>query len=131
SYTFGLILAVALVGIGIGGLLYARLHDRPATLGAFALTCTLEAAFIALPYALGDRLAVLAILLRPLGAIGLLGHVAAWSIVCGIVVLPAAIVSGFQFPLTIALFGSGRKDIARDVAITYAANTAGSIVGSL
>ena len=131
SYTFGLILAVALVGIGVGGLLYARFHDRPATVATFALTCALEAAFIAVPYALGDRIATLAILLRPLGALGLWGHVAAWSVVCAIVVFPAALVSGFQFPLTIALSGSGRKDVARDVALTYAANTAGSILGSL
>jgi spermidine synthase len=131
SYTFGLILAVALVGIGLGGLAYARVHDRPATLAAFGLTCALEAACIALPYALGDRLAALAIVLRPLGAFGLGGHVFAWSVVCAIVVLPAAIVSGYQFPLTIALFGPGRTDVARDVAFTYAANTLGSIAGSL
>ena len=131
SYTFGLILAVALVGIGIGGLAYARLRNRPATLPAFGFTCALEAVCIALPYALGDRVAALAILLRPLGAIGLHGHVFAWSIVCAVVVLPAALVSGYQFPLTIALFGPGREDVARDVALTYAANTVGSIAGSL
>jgi spermidine synthase len=124
-------LAVALVGIGAGGLLYARFHDRRATVAVFALTCALEAAFIALPYALGDRIATLALLLRPLGALGLWGHVGAWSVVCAIVVLPAAIVSGFQFPLAIALSGSGRKDVAHDVALTYAANTGGSILGSL
>src|SRR5262249_11873865 len=44
SFTFGLILAVALLGVGLGGALYAfRPVDRPATLAGFALTCALEA----------------------------------------------------------------------------------------
>lgn len=132
SYTFGLILAVALAGIGAGGVLYARrpVGTRP-TMVAFGATCVLEAVALALPYALGDRLAVLAILLRPLGTFGFYGHVAAWSVVTAIVVLPAAIVAGYQFPLTIALFGERRAHVARAVAFAYAANTLGSIAGSL
>src|SRR2546430_1970050 len=46
-FTFGLILGVALLGIGLGGLVYALIGvDRPATLRAFALTCLLEAVAI-------------------------------------------------------------------------------------
>ena len=48
-----------------------------------------------------------------------------------LMVFPAALVSGYQFPLLVALVGKGRKDVARDVGATYAANTLGSIVGSL
>lgn len=64
-----MILAVALLGIGLGGLVYALSSgpDRRATLSAFALTCTLEAACLALPFALGDRVSLLAIALRPEG----------------------------------------------------------------
>ena len=48
SYTFGLILAVALAGIGAGGVAYALFGGRkPATLTGFALTCAVEAAAIA------------------------------------------------------------------------------------
>lgn len=132
-FTFGLILAVALLGIGVGGAAYAlRRADTPATLSAFALTCLLEAAFVALPFALGDRIAVLALLLRPLGHVALFwGHVAAWGLVCGLVVFPAALVAGWQFPLLIALLGRGRAAIGRQVGLAYAWNTAGAIVGSL
>ncbi|MEW5849446.1 MAG: fused MFS/spermidine synthase [Myxococcota bacterium] len=132
SYTFGLILALALLGIGLGGGLYSSFggNRRPTLLG-FALTCTLEALFIAIPFALGDRLAVLALLLHDLSALGFLGSVIAWSLVAAVVVLPASIVAGAQFPLLIALLGKGDHDVGRHVGLAYAYNTAGSIVGSL
>ena len=132
SYTFGLILAVALLGIGLGGLLYgAGARSRRPTMLSFASTCALEALLIALPFALGDRIAVLAALLRPLGSAGFLSLVGSWTAVTLLVVLPAAIVSGYQFPLLIALLGSGRRRVGREVGVTYAANTLGAILGSI
>ncbi|MEA2563349.1 MAG: spermidine synthase [Acidobacteriota bacterium] len=132
SYTFGLILAVALLGIGLGSLLYGSgpRQLRP-TLAGFAVTCSLEALALALPFALGDRLAVLAVLLRPLAGAGFLPLVLGWSLVTAIVVLPAAIVAGYQFPLLIALLGPGRSRVGREVGATYAANTVGAIAGSI
>ncbi|MCA1662700.1 MAG: fused MFS/spermidine synthase, partial [Myxococcales bacterium] len=135
SYTFGLILAVALLGIGAGGVAYALATSaggrRPATLTGFALTCALEAAALAVPFALGDRLAVWAATLRPLGSVGFYGYVAGWTLITSIVVLPAAFLSGIQFPLLIALYGNGRSDVGRQVGNAYAWNTAGAIAGSL
>jgi predicted membrane-bound spermidine synthase len=132
SYTFGLILALALLGIGAGGLLYAAgATGRRPTLAAFAVTCALEALFLALPFALGDRIAVAAALLRPLGGAGFLALVLTWSAVTSLVVLPAALVAGYQFPLLIALLGGGRDRVAREIGVTYAANTVGSIIGSI
>ena len=61
TFTFGLILAVALTGIGLGGAAYALFfRRRPVSLHSLALTCVLEACCIAIPFALGDRLAILA-----------------------------------------------------------------------
>ncbi|MFT3775526.1 MAG: fused MFS/spermidine synthase [Minicystis sp.] len=132
SYTFGIILSVALLGLGLGGAARAlRPSDRPATIRGFALTCGLEALGLAIPYALGDRIAVLAMLLRPLGGVGLIGLAAGWSVIAAIVILPAAIASGWQFPLLVSLLGSGGRHVGRDVAHAYAWNTAGAIVGSL
>lgn len=132
-YTFGLILSVALLGIGLGGAIYSLFRaNRPATVAGFAVTCLVEAVCLALPFALGDRLAVLALLLRPLGAIGLFwGQVLGWTVVCSIVVLPAAIVAGYQFPLLIALLGRGGTSVGRHAGLAYAWNTAGAIAGSL
>lgn len=131
SYTFGLILAVALLGIGAGGLLYGAGGARRPSLLAFAGTCSLEALFLILPFALGDRLAVLAALLRPLAGAGFLALVGAWTVVTALVVLPAAVVAGYQFPLLIALLGAGRRRVGREVGVTYAANTLGAIAGSI
>jgi predicted membrane-bound spermidine synthase len=131
-FTFGLILAVALVGIGVGGLVYARVGvDRPATIGAFAFTCLLEAVAIAAAFALGDNLSTLAIVLTPFSRLGFLAQVSGWTAVTIIVVLPAALVAGYQFPMLVALLGRGREGLGRQLGLTYAANTIGAIIGSL
>lgn len=132
SYTFGLILAVALLGIGLGGLLYgtgAR-HRRP-SLTLFAATCSLEALFLILPLALGDRLAATTLVLRDLGGLGFAGLVVSWSWVVALVVLPPALVAGYQFPLLVAILGTGRERVGSEVGWTYGWNTAGAIAGSL
>jgi len=132
TYTFGLILIVALFGIGLGGAAYAMLRgNKPATLTGFALTCALEAAFIAVPFALGDQLAIQAMLLRSLQSMGFWGLVMGWSIVTTVVVLPAAFLSGIQFPLLIALLGRGRTAVGRHIGQAYTFNTIGAILGSL
>jgi len=131
-FTFGLVLGVALAGIGAGGLLYALVAgDRRASLTGFAASSLLEAAAVAATYAFGDRVATLALVLLPLQSAGFAAHVAGWTIVTMIVVLPPALVAGYQFPLLIALFGHGRERVGSHVGYAYAANTAGAIVGSL
>jgi len=131
-YTFGLVLAMALLGIAAGGLLYPTLLGKRAPgLPVFALTCLLEAAAIALPYALGDRIALLALSLRPPPGALLSGYVPGWAIVTGIVVLPASLVAGAQFPLLVALLGQGREGLARHLGRAYFWNTVGGIAGAL
>jgi len=132
TFTFGLILAVALFGIGLGGLIYAVwFGGRPITLGGFAFVSALEAFCLAAPYALGDRVALVAMLLRPLGVLGFHGFVVGWTMVCAIVVLPAAIISGIQLPMLIALLGKGRAHVGAQTGMAYAWNTVGAIAGSL
>jgi spermidine synthase len=132
TFTFGLILAVALAGIGLGGAAYALLFRRlRPTVGAFGLTCGLEAACIALPFAVGDHLAILALLLRDWGAADFAAVVLGWAAVAAIVVLPAAFVSGIQFPLLVALLGQGGRDVGKQVGMAFAWNTVGAILGSL
>ena len=86
---------------------------------------------MALAFALGDRIAVLALVLMPLGQAAFGALVAGWTIVAVIVVLPAALISGYQFPQLIALFGRGRDNVGRQIGLAYAANTLGAIAGSL
>lgn len=132
TYTFGLILTIALLGIGLGGLLYTtRGASRSPTLLGFAATCGLEAVFIAVPFALGDDLAVATLVLRGFGFSGLAGHALGWGVITAVVALPAAVIAGYQFPMLIALLGQGRAAVSRHVGLAYATNTLGSILGSL
>jgi len=132
-FTFGLILAVALAGIGLGGLFYATvMSGRRSTPALLGTTCLLEALLLALPFAMGDRLAVLTLILRPLGSsMGFQGHVLVWTVISAIVVFPAAFISGIQFPLLVSLLGRGSKEVGRQIGLAYAWNTGGAIVGSL
>lgn len=132
TYTFGLILVVALLGIGIGGALYSvgRTTVRP-SLGMFTVTCAVEALLIGLPLAIGDGIAVVAGLLQALSSLGFPLLVISWMLVGFVVILPAALVAGYQFPLLIGLLGAGRADVGRHVGTAYAWNTGGAIAGSI
>jgi spermidine synthase len=132
AFTFGLILAVALLGIGLGGVMYSVVAgERRPTLNGFACTCALEALFVIIPFALGDRLTVVAMLLQPLGNLGFHGSVLGWSLLCIVIVFPVAVVAGIQFPMLLGLLGRGREGIGRQTGAAYAWNTLGAIVGSL
>jgi spermidine synthase len=132
AFTFGLILAVALLGIGSGGVIYSLfVSERRPTLNGFACICALEALCLAIPYGLGDQIALSAMLLRPLAALGFGGRVAGWLGICGIVVFPAAFFAGIQFPMLLGLLGKGREKVGSQTGTAYAWNTAGAIAGSL
>ena len=132
TYTFGVILAVALLGIGIGGWVYSLgAGSRRPTLQQFALTCSLEALLVVLPLALGDRVALFALALRQMAVVSFGALAGGWTLIAALVVLPPALVAGYQFPLLVALLGAGRQKVARQVGLTYAWNTAGAIVGAI
>jgi len=132
TFTFGLILAVALLGVGLGGVAYAFFFARRTpSLDALAASCLLEAVGLAVPFAAGDQLALLAGRLREANAGGFAAEVMGWSIVAGIVILPAAIVSGFQFPLIIGLLGRGGRHVGTHVGTAFMWNSVGCILGSL
>lgn len=132
TYTFGLILAIALFGIGSGGWAYSLLfRHRRVTAATLALTFALESFCMIFPYALGDRLAFFALVLRRMSIFGFQGDMIGWTLIAGIVVFPAAFISGIQFPVLIALLGQARKQIARQTGYACAFNTLGAILGSL
>lgn len=130
TYTFALVLAVALIGISLGGLIYAWRGPAEATAGLLAVTCALEAVAILAPFWLGDDLALCAEMLRD-HATTFAARCLGWAAVTVVLVFPASLVAGFQFPLLIALRGRGRANVATDVGEVYGVNTAGAIAGSL
>lgn len=130
TYTFGLILALALTGIGVGGLIFGARRSEP-TPAALAGTLVLQGFAVVVPYAAGDHLALLAQSLRTFGASGFFESIVSWAMVTSLVVLPAAIVAGYQFPLLLAVLGKGADGVGRHVGLAYAWNTTGAIAGSL
>ena len=130
-YTFSLILAVFLLGLGIGssiGSSLARNLARPRL--ALAWTQMLLAGAIAwaayiltqsLPYWPIDP----SMSSSPWFTFQLDLVRSLWAM------LPGAILWGASFPLALASVANGRQDPARLVGGVYAANTVGAIVGSL
>ncbi|HKD36154.1 MAG TPA: fused MFS/spermidine synthase [Pirellulales bacterium] len=132
TYTFGLILAVALAGIGLGGITYGFVSRRvSASPVVLALSLAASACGVAMPFAFGDRLAIMAARLHSAGMSSFFAEAAGWGLIAAIVILPAAFVSGFQFPLLIAMLGEGEKDVGKDVGLTFGWNTLGAICGAL
>jgi predicted membrane-bound spermidine synthase len=130
SYSFNVVLATALVGIGAGGLVFAGGRLTPSW-SSFGITLGVEAVLLLMPLAVGDELPFFAHALREWGRASFGLVVVGWCLLLTVVVLPAALVSGYQFPLLIALAGRGRDGVAVDAGGVYAANTVGSISGSL
>ena len=130
-YTFSIILAVFLLGLGLGsslGALLARSVARPrVALGgcqamlAVATAWTAFAITHSLPYWPVNP----ALALSPWFTFQLDLARCLWAI------LPAAILWGASFPLALAAVASGRQDAGRVVGGVYAANTVGAILGAL
>ena len=147
-YTFSLILAVFLSGLAIGGLIGARVAGRTRQ-PAFVLGCVQLA--LALAIAAGAWLIVNALPhLQPTRSFLPAIHASpAWTFVfdalrCALALLPATILWGASFPLTIAAalrLGRssdrsragqvGGHDAGRSVATINALNTAGALAGAV
>ena len=98
TYTFGLILCVALAGIGLGSAAYARFFHTPRYPSSLAGVCGLEALLMAFPLAMGDRLALWTAELHAANSGRFSDEVWGWAAIAALVILPAALVSGWEFP---------------------------------
>ncbi|MDB6005120.1 MAG: spermine/spermidine synthase family protein, partial [Prosthecobacter sp.] len=132
-YGFGLVLCVVLAGMGIGGLLYALiLKKAEPSIAGFTIVSALQAFAILLPFALGDRIAHLALILNDsLRGIGLGEMAMGWAVVMGTLAFLPSLLSGIQFPLLVSLLGRGNAGVGQQLGRAYLWNTFGSITGSL
>jgi len=131
-YTLGLILCVVLPSLGCGRLLQASHMARrmPSTSHIPAVLC-LCALLLAIPYALGDHIAVVALFLRPLADVSFWALAGGWLLVTIFVVAPVSVAVGYLFPLFVTLVALGGPQGARKAARAYVWNSLGSIAGAL
>lgn len=130
-YTFSVILAVFLFGLGVGssaGSYLARNVARPrVALGLCQLLLAVAIAWAG--YALTQSL--------PYWPINPLLTVRPWYLFqldvlrCGFAIFPAACLWGASFPLALAAVAERGKDPGRMVGSVYAANTVGAIIGAI
>jgi len=132
-YGFGLVLCVVLSGMGIGGLLYALiLKKAEPSIAGFTIVSALQALAILLPFALGDRIAHLALIFNDsLRGVGLGEMALGWAVVMGTLAFLPSLLSGIQFPLLVSLLGRGNAGVGQQLGRAYLWNTFGSITGSL
>jgi len=134
-YTFSLILAVFLVGLGLGSWLGSLWLARTAQPRVWFACCQLL---------LAPALAWSAFVITTVIPFGEPTHVFprevyqnmplhyAWDVLrCAFAIGPATVLWGASFPLALAAAGSGQQDAGRLVAGIYAANTLGAIAGAL
>ena len=130
-YTFSIILAVFLLGLGLGSAVASRLvrgiKDAAAALGACQFLLVAAVAWSAfmiaavLPFWPIDRA------LAPSPWVNYQIDV----LRCVWAVLPAAFLWGASFPFALAAASSGQEDAGWIVGAVYASNTVGAILGSL
>jgi spermidine synthase len=130
-YTFSIILAVFLIGLGIGssaGSVWTRRLKRPRlVLGACQLALAFAVAWTA--YAVSD--------LIPSWPFNPLAVTNPWRLfrvdflMCLMAVLPPALLWGLSFPLALASIASKEQDSGALVGEVYAANTVGAILGAV
>ena len=132
-YGFGLVLCVVLAGMGIGGLLYSLiLKKAEPSLAGFTLISALQALAVLVPFALGDRVAHLALILNNgLRGLGLTELALGWLVIMSVLAFLPSVLSGIQFPLLVSLLGRGNEGVGRQLGRAYLWNTVGSIAGSL
>jgi len=131
TYAFTLILAVFLLGIGIGSALVARRGaPRLETAAHAALAQGVTAAGAAVLFLFFTALPVYVIAVFQVQFLDAIDRLALMGLAVGAVVLVPAIGMGMTFPLLVDLVA--RPDTARsgDVGRAYALNTVGSIAGA-
>ncbi|MDA7980143.1 MAG: fused MFS/spermidine synthase [Pirellulales bacterium] len=131
TYTFSIILAVFLVGLGIGSSAGAALSKRIPSprIGLAICQAALAAAIAWAAYMISGSL--------PWWPIDPVLAVSSWSsfqldiLRCAWAMLPASILWGASFPLALACVAAPGQDSGRLVGGVYAANTLGAIAGAL
>ncbi|MDB4979889.1 MAG: hypothetical protein JWM82_641 [Myxococcales bacterium] len=130
-FSFTIILVAFLIGLGIGSAVFGRLSQRTAHPVRWLAGLHLGiAAAVGVSYLCTDRLPFVFTWLLRSSSFAVDTILTCQFVLACVTVLPATILMGGIFPLTVRV-ASGRLDsVGRDIGNAYALNTIGAIVGS-
>jgi spermidine synthase len=136
SYAFTLMLATFLAGIGLGGILFERwsASGQTVTVRTIAATqCAVAASAILFLVFYSEAPTLIPPILHATSN-AFAGMAFAEFVVCALIMLPAAVIFGFNFPAVVTLIAQAESGISRaslSVGRAYAANTCGAIAAAL
>jgi spermidine synthase len=130
-YAFALILIAFLLGLALGGAVYARrTAGREGQVGNLAAIHIVVATTVLVGYAFMDQLPTIFVALTRSTDITPARIFALKFLVCALVVLLPTFFMGMVFPATISLCARSMTGVGRTVGRVYSVNTVGAIAGS-
>jgi spermidine synthase len=132
-YGLGLMLGVVLAGMSGGALIYAsRLRRLEPRLSTFTWVTALQAIAVLVPYALGDRLGYLALVINEsLRGFGFASVLTGWVLILAVIALVPSVLAGMQLPMLVSLLGRGHNEVSRDLGRVSYWIALGAIAGTL
>jgi spermidine synthase len=112
-YVFIAVVAVFLVGVAGGSLIYEQRRDRSPQISTLGALLAVAAALAVVPLIVGNM------------------YGPGWLPLAVLLILPVTTIFGYTFPLTVRLFVASADQASRGVGIVYAANTAGCVAGTV
>jgi spermidine synthase len=112
-YVFIAVVAVFLIGIAGGSLIYERRRDRSPRLATLGALLAFAAGLAVVPMIVGNM------------------YGPTWLPAAVVLILPVTTIFGYTFPLTVRLFVGSADQASRGVGLVYAANTAGCVAGTV
>jgi spermidine synthase len=130
-FSFTIILLAFLIGLGVGSAVFGRLSQRTAHPVRWLASLHLGiGAAVGLSYLVTDKIPYVFTFLLQSASFGVDTILTCQFILACITVLPATILMGGVFPLTMRIAAARLDAVGRDVGTAYALNTGGAILGS-
>jgi spermidine synthase len=112
-YDFVAVVAIFLIGIAGGSLIYERQRDRIPRMATLGALLAAAAGLALVPMIVSNRFGP------------------GWLPLALVLIVPVTTIFGYTFPLTVRLFVGSADEASRGVGLAYAANTAGCVAGTV
>ncbi|HTA18824.1 MAG TPA: fused MFS/spermidine synthase, partial [Polyangia bacterium] len=130
-FSFTIILVAFLIGLGLGSAIFGRLSQRTAHPVRWLAALHLGiATAVGVSYLCTDRMPFVFTWLLKSTSFGVDTILTCQFVLACVTVLPATILMGGIFPLTVRIAAPRLESVGRDIGNAYALNTIGAIVGS-